>query len=633
MSILKYFYPSLIAVLLLTGLLTGRVAVAIPLSLSPESNDEFQITPFLSQSANQTADYREALASLEKAEYEKVVELGKQYVSNNPGEARTHLILILGWIGMGDQMAIDRHLSELEQKLPEIASAIKLNVAKYYASKNLFKQALDYLPNKPAEKDKLGVLHLQAAIYTQLSKKDKALASYQAILRLVPDDEPALMKLVTLYLADKNYKESVHYASKLVALKPDSVAALVLLGTNQLLLNQPARAVGTFKKVTTQASKNPVGLLNLATAYHALGRYEDAQRTYARLARAYPKIREGHTGLALVYLAQGKLAKSRQAAEKAIAVDSKYPIPHLAVAAIALSENDKAVANKAFKRTGDLYIDFQRPGFDASAYFSDKPLATVSTLASSVFFSQQGYLDLALHAVSGAANDIKRAPFLAVTRARQSWKLGRPGEAQAILKNVSRAFPDLITPIIESADIAYLTGKGKIALRGYQKALQLAPEATNLHMNLGNLYNALGQPDKAVSEYKQYLVKDPRSTYALNQLAATLSEVLNMPGKALPYALDAQKIDPESAQIKDTLGDIYFRLGRYSESVQQYEKLVATSAGVNPKTYYRIGLNYLKLKDREKAVIFLERAINSGVDFPLRNEAIKRLGKLKEGRA
>ena len=626
---LKNFNTTLITVLLLTGLLAGRIALAVPVSQTPETLDEFKITPFLMQSA----DYSEALSLLKENEYEKVINLGKQYVGSNPQDPQAHLIMILGWIGLEQQKSIDAHLYELNLRLPEVANAIKFNMAKYYASKDKYKQALDYLPKNPAAKDKLKTMHLQALIYIQSGKKDEALAAYQSILKQAPNDEPSMLKLATLYLSDKNYNESVRYARKLIALKPNSASALVILGTNQLLLNQPERAVNTFKKVTSLQPKSAVGILNLATAYHALKRYEDAQRIYEKLARTYPDIQEGHTGLALAYLAQDNVTKSRRAAKRAIAVNPKYSIPHLIVAAAALSENDIASANLAFKNTGDIFIDFQRPRFDASSYFRHQPLATVSTLANSVFFSQQGYLEMALQASSGTVNDVKQAPFVAITRARASWKMGQTDKAQSILQNVSRNFPELVTPVIESADISFFTDKQKTALANYQKAMQIAPELTVLHMNLGNLYNALGDPDNAVSQYKQYLKKNPRSTEALNQIAATISEVQNMPEKALPFALDAQKIEPESLQVKDTLGDIYFRLGRFQESLKQYEAVAAAAKSVNPKTYYRIGLNYLNLKDTENAEIFIERAVSIGVDFPLRDEAVKKLKQLKNSRA
>ncbi|MCU7921650.1 MAG: tetratricopeptide repeat protein [Candidatus Thiodiazotropha sp. (ex Dulcina madagascariensis)] len=604
----------------------AQISDAVPLTLQPESREAFQITPFLTQSA----EYGEAIALLKNNDYSQVVDLGKQYIRDNPKDPKAHLILSLGWIGQGNHQALDRHLSELNRQLPKVGAIIKINLAKFYASKDNYVQALEYLPERPTDDLKSETLHLRASIYTHQGKNDNAIAIYRKILKQAPEDKQALMKIASLHLTKKNYAESQRYTRQLVAMAPDSVVALVLHGTNQLLLNQPSQAVTTFKKVMGLDADSPIGLLNLGCAYHSLRQYDSARDALEKLASTYPKTQEGHAGLALVYLAQGRYAPARLAAEKAIALNPRYPVPHLAMAAVSLSQKNSAGAARAYRNTGDLYSDFQRPDFDLAAYLQHHSVNDAISLATGIFFSEQGYTALALRALENEATD-QSAPFLVITRSRMMWRLGQAKQAQTMLHKVSDAFPGLITPVIESADISYFSGNPEATLHGYKRALQLAPKLSKLHINLGNLYNALGEPDKAVEAYQAYLATNPPSPYVLNQLAATLMERQGMPDKALGFALDAQKIDPDSLSIKDTLGEIYFNLGRFQDSLQQYREVAAASPVVDPKTYYRMGLNYLALKDKDKAVTFIERALNTGKDFPLRSEAADRLTQLKSG--
>ncbi|MCU7904246.1 MAG: tetratricopeptide repeat protein [Candidatus Thiodiazotropha sp. (ex Epidulcina cf. delphinae)] len=626
MSIRKHVRPLISIGLLLYCLPAARISDAVPLTIQPKTSDEFQITPFLAQSA----DYDEAIALLKRNAYAKVVDLGKQYIHNNPQDAKAHLILILGWIGQGNYPALDKHLSELNRRLPKIGATIEINLTKFYASRDNYVQALNYLPETPPDDLKLEALHLRASIYAHQGKNDKAAATYQKIVQQAPADKQALLKIASLHLAEKNYAESEIYTRQLVATAPDSVVALVLLGTNQLLLNQPSQAVTTFKKVIQLEADSPIGLLNLGCAHHSLRQYDGANSAFEKLALTYPQTQEGHAGLALVYLARGRYAQARAAAERAIALNPRYPVPHLAMAAISLSQHDTAGATLAYRNAGDLYIDFQRPKFDFAAYLQHQSAADAIALAAGVFFSEQGYTALALRILENEAND-RPAPFLAIARSRMMWKLGQAKQAQAILQKVSDAFPRLITPIIESADISYFSGNPEAALSGYREVQRLAPEFSKLHINLGNLYNALGKPGKAIDEYQAYLASNPPSAYVLNQLAATLMERQGMPDKALAFALDAQRIDPDSVRIKDTLGEIYFNLGRFQDSLQQYQEVAAASPVVDPKTYYRMGLNHLALKDKVKAVTFIERALNTGKNFPLRSEAADRLTQLKSG--
>ena len=86
----------------------------------------------------------------------------------------------------------------------------------------------------------------------------------------------------------------------------------------------------------------------------------------------------------------------------------------------------------------------------------------------------------------------------------------------------------------------------------------------------------------------------PNMVGALNNLAFILTDRMNKPEEALPYADKARQIDPRNAAVLDTDGWVCFRLGRFDQAEAALKEALSVDANYLAARYH-LGMLY---KDR-----------------------------------
>ncbi len=81
--------------------------------------------------------------------------------------------------------------------------------------------------------------------------------------------------------------------------------------------------------------------------------------------------------------------------------------------------------------------------------------------------------------------------------------------------------------------------------------------------------------DEALSTNERLLVLDPNAVVALNYIAYSLAEEGRDLERAAEYAERAVGMAPSASDVRDTLGWVYFRLGRYDEARRELEQAAA----------------------------------------------------------
>ena len=138
------------------------------------------------------------------------------------------------------------------------------------------------------------------------------------------------------------------------------------------------------------------------------------------------------------------------------------------------------------------------------------------------------------------------------------------------------------------------------------EVLALRPQSTNALRILGHAAYLSGNTQQAIAHYRKAMNADFRDVFVANNLAWVLAET-GHPEKALPYARNAALYNPNSPNFHDTLGDVYYRLGKYDESRRALTKCVELSSGA-VASWYRLGRTLRKMKKWDDAKQALERA-------------------------
>jgi tetratricopeptide (TPR) repeat protein len=140
------------------------------------------------------------------------------------------------------------------------------------------------------------------------------------------------------------------------------------------------------------------------------------------------------------------------------------------------------------------------------------------------------------------------------------------------------------------------------------RALELNPNLDVVHTALGNLYQATGQHEDALSAYRQALRINPGSVGSLTGMGAVYGQI-NEPDKAEQSLRQAIGLLPGDWSPYNALGSFLFNSGRYDEAAEQYEHVVALDRD-NMIGYSNLGTAYMLAGSFEKAAPALQQAID-----------------------
>lgn len=172
--------------------------------------------------------------------------------------------------------------------------------------------------------------------------------------------------------------------------------------------------------------------------------------------------------------------------------------------------------------------------------------------------------DAALHMKQAAKNNPD--PALLLRLATYYSRLGQPKEAIRVLSRLQRQQPD-------NPDFMYFlalayedTGKPRSAIRWLNRALAIRPDQPDLHFHLALNWDKRKRFDRAEVHLRQTIELDPENTLAMNYLGYTWADKNVHTAEALALIERAVALDPQNLAYRDSLGWVYFRVGRSTEA-------------------------------------------------------------------
>ena len=191
--------------------------------------------------------------------------------------------------------------------------------------------------------------------------------------------------------------------------------------------------------------------------------------------------------------------------------------------------------------------------------------------------------------------------------ARTYARVGKAAQALALVVDASKSPPNNPEPLLVKGAVLVGQRDGRGAIEAYGAALKLKPDIAGAHRGMGQSYETLKDPARAMEHYRKALALDPKDAASLNNLAWILSEDPKKLDEALPLATRAVEIAPGIAAIVDTLGWIHYRRGAYADA----EKALLRAVEREPRNatfQYHLGMTYYRLGKRSDAASALKRA-------------------------
>jgi tetratricopeptide (TPR) repeat protein len=151
--------------------------------------------------------------------------------------------------------------------------------------------------------------------------------------------------------------------------------------------------------------------------------------------------------------------------------------------------------------------------------------------------------------------------------------------AVAVLMSACFADGQQVSPqeLFHKAEQAQQQGDNALALKKYQELVQLHPEIVAAHANLGVVLASLGRYDEAIAEYRFALQQAPDAPLLILNLGLAYYKKHDFAGAAAQFAVLHQQ-DSNNVRVATLLSDCKVQLGLAEQAVSILEPLDKTNA-------------------------------------------------------
>ncbi len=438
-----------------------------------------------------------------------------------------------------------------------IARKLPLILLRLHREDEAREKLLDYIGKHP---DTVDARLLLARIYIRKKEFAKAASQYEAVHRLHPKETRSLLLLSELYLIQGQQQKALSTLNQALAIEPENYAAHLF--TARILADgkEYDKAVSFYNKALRLNWSTDLEL-ELAEVYLQQKKYARAEQIYRSILASEPANREAGLALVHVYLLE---KKNRQAIELLNRLKTVADNP----GEIELTLARVYARNKEYEKAAAILRKILvRENIPQARY-----------MLAILYVQQKRYEDalLQLRLVSEKSRVFEDSLFLRVRLLRL---LGREDEAISLLERIL-----LDEQSVRNSELLALLGRLYLKQGDLHKgeqvfdtALRQDPKNEQLLYAYGLFLDQAGKQGRAMSVMEQVIALSPKHAAALNYVGYTWADKRQHLQKALEYIKRAVEQKPESAYIRDSLGWVYFRLGRYDEAVAELKKALTLS--------------------------------------------------------
>lgn len=433
-------------------------------------------------------------------------------------------------------------------------------------------------------------------IYSSMGQTAQARAVYEAVLQIAPDDPQALLMLGALYASDRDYVQAQKILERLVAVDDKSYAGYSYLAKLYRELNYYDQAMEAYEKALS-LSWSPMLAYEAADLYEYRQKYDEAVAIYKRLLEEDEGNTKIRGRLARLYIVQGKIEAALAELDELKDYTSDPAVVDLAIGRVLLDEKRYAEAIALFEQMlrQDENKDVARSMLALTYYESgdmDKAKKTLQEVPVTSKDYENSILMLA-QILLGEKDNHRAATLLRNVIAGEDTR--RP------------SFYFLLAGLLREE------GDPAAGREVCEQAVQAFPENPRVLFEYGLYLDRLGELDGAVAKMEQVLAITPDDAYALNYVGYTLADRgLNL-DKALEYIKRAVDLKPEDGFVRDSLGWVYFKMGRFAEAVTELEA-AASMQSDDPTIQEHLGDAYQQAGAVQKAVAAYGKAVSLYTD-------------------
>jgi len=528
-------------------------------------------------------------------------------------------------------------------------------LGQFYISKTEWAAAEKVLNRGLADlPDSFKLRFMLGGLYQQQNQIDKTITFLNECLALKKDSaDPNIIetknRLARIYLSQRKIKDAEAFTDQVLQEVPGNISAMFNKGEILLIKGNGVDAVPQFRAVAKEKPRYLPAHLGLAKA-HLLNQEVDLAIDVLRSAlKTDGESRELLRLLARAYALKGDHASAEEQLQYIL---NKHPKDHEVLADLGdvlLASRDLKGAETRYKsaerQTPDDYrnnvrlsrLYYSQGDLEASiremeTALKKKPDSNALLASLIQLYVAQKKFDLAHSACKRRLKNNPEDAFVQNLLGSVYLANRQNQEAENSFKKAIELNPALLPPYMNLARIYYVQKKSAKGIQELNHLVEAHPQHPAPYLTLGWLHELLKDYSQAIRVYESALEKHPDNWAVANNLAFLLCERATSAedyDRALNLAQGALSMRPESPQVLDTLGWVYFKLGDFENARHLIEQALFKKPNESTLNYH-MGMVLYKIGHTDKAQARLTQALKTRADFQGKEEAERVLKELAQ---
>jgi Tfp pilus assembly protein PilF len=475
--------------------------------------------------------------------------------------------------------------------------AARLQLADYYVAIKRRNEAVAILTPLAAGKGGSGAVVRLAAIAYQTGNRSGGHSKLDALLVNEPHNVQALLLKAQWLAAEGKVEEAAERASTAAKADPKSAPAVYALGTLQVRLHRSADAMASFTQALVLNPKLTQAAVFLSELNLRAGSADTALEYAQNAAVASPDDPVVKATLVRNLIATGDVPSAQKELTILLKNHPRVAAVQALDGALRLEKNDVAGARASFERALALNPD------------NLEALSAVTLLD----LGQKRVVQARTRLQSSLARDANR-PELLTLLARIEAANRDFASAEKSLRRAIEVAPDSPSPYNMLAGVYLRTGRSEAGLVELDRIAAREPKNIGVRTMAAMVVDSQRKLTEAKKRYQQILEIDPTAAVAANNLAWIWANEGEQLDEALRLAQSALVRFPDSPQIQDTIGWIYYRKELPALAVTALRASIEKEPS-NPAYRFHLAQALAKTGDRAEARRSAELALKMKPDY------------------
>ncbi len=410
---------------------------------------------------------------------------------------------------------------------------------------------------------------------------------------LQPADSQSKMRLAYALARAGEVDRALSILRNLVDADPDNLNALLILARFYRSGGSPEQSAETYRTLLTRAPDSALAVVELADVEMELQHPEQAVSVCRDYLSRYPDDTLVRRRLATIYLDQDRYAEALSQLQMVLAADPGDEDTQRRIGLIELQRQNWTAAV-------DTFTALLEKDPESGLYRYDLGVAREAA------GDKQG----ALAVFAGISADSEFYPDAVMHRAYLLFTLDQATEAQALMAGEMEIVLSRPEAVGFLASLYQRSKNLDAAEKLLRKGEVLYPDNAELLLNLALLLDQRGEAEASERVARRVMELEPGNPDAPNLIAYSLAVRNVRLDEALELATRALSLE-DAPHIRDTLGWVYYRLGRYADARRELEQAIL-ALGDDPIVLEHFGDILLLQGEKKAAVDAYRRALNTG---------------------